>query len=332
VVSTSIEALFEEEETDTLTALKDRWGFSSDMIDKFFSPFLEGIYLAPLNEQSSRMFLFVFKMFSEGAATLPAGGIGAVSKQLADKATAAGVDIHTGQAIKRLVPKNEQYLLKTSKGRDIRADKVIIATEGPVTKQLLATLDSMKDLADEPEQVQRVVGCLYYSFDGEEPVQDPILILNGAERGGDKNPVNNICFPSVVSKTYAPAGKGLCSVTVLKDAMEAYDGRDDDLDAAVRKQLSTWLPDSKDAILNAWKLERIYKIPKAQPGQFRGRFPANVHQGRLSDTFYDKELPKGIYVCGDHMATATLNGALESGVKAGKAAAEALEIESLIAK
>lgn len=324
VRSKSIEELFEEPETDTLTALKERWGFSSDMIDKFFSPFLEGIYLAPLSEQSSRMFSFVFKMFSEGAASLPAGGIGAVSKQLADKATAAGVDIRTDLAINRLMPKNDRFLLKTSKGKDIRADKVILATEGPITKELLSTLDSMKGLADLPDQVQRFVGCLYYSFDGAEPVQDPILILNGADRDGEKHPVNNICFPSVVSKSYAPAGKGLCSVTVLKQAMDFFKDRDEELDAAVRKQISSWFPECKDAILNTWKLERIYRIPKAQPAQFGGPFPANVHEGRLSDTYYGIALPKGLYICGDHMATATLNGALESGVKAGMAAAEAL--------
>jgi len=33
---------------------------------RFFRPFYQGIYLAPLNLQSSAMFQFVFRMFSEG--------------------------------------------------------------------------------------------------------------------------------------------------------------------------------------------------------------------------------------------------------------------------
>ena len=33
--------------------------------------------------------------------------------------------------------------------------------------------------------------------------------------------------------------------------------------------------------------------------------------------FMEKELPNGFHVCGDQMATATLNGAVESGVSAG---------------
>jgi phytoene dehydrogenase-like protein len=45
----------------------------------------QGIFLAPLSEQSSRMFGFVFKMFAQGGISLPKGGIGALSDQLASK-------------------------------------------------------------------------------------------------------------------------------------------------------------------------------------------------------------------------------------------------------
>jgi phytoene dehydrogenase-like protein len=320
----SVEELFEEPETDTLTALRDRWGFSDDMIDKFFKPFLEGIYLAPLEEQSSRMFSFVFKMFSEGAATLPEGGIGAISEQLTDKANAAGVDIRTNRAVTRIKRNKKGYLLKCS-GGDIQANTVIVAAEGPASKKLLSTVDGLEGLDKEPEQSQRSVGCLYYSFDGKAPVEDPILVLNGIgeERGNESNPVNNVCFPSVVAKSYVPAGAGLCSVTVLKNTMELFEGRESELDTAVRKQLATWFPDHEDAILAKWKLEHVYKIPNAQPSQLNGPLPANENRGRPCNTYRYAQLPDGLFVCGDHVATATLNGALESGVNAGKAAAAA---------
>lgn len=45
--------------------------------------FSQGIFLSPLEEQSSRMFEFVFKMFSVGAASLPEGGMGQVPLQIA---------------------------------------------------------------------------------------------------------------------------------------------------------------------------------------------------------------------------------------------------------
>jgi hypothetical protein len=36
------------------------------MVDRFFRPFFQGIFLSALNLQSSRMFEFVFKMFTVG--------------------------------------------------------------------------------------------------------------------------------------------------------------------------------------------------------------------------------------------------------------------------
>ena len=65
------------------------------------------------------------------------------------------------------------------------------------------------------------------------------------------------------------------------------------------------------------------QIPKAQPSQYNGPFPASFNGGRSSTNFYGKELPKGFFVCGDHMATATLNGAVEAGVRAGTEVARA---------
>jgi len=36
------------------------------MVDRFFRPFFQGIFLSALNLQSSRMFEFVLKMFTVG--------------------------------------------------------------------------------------------------------------------------------------------------------------------------------------------------------------------------------------------------------------------------
>jgi phytoene dehydrogenase-like protein len=328
-VSQTVEELFEEEETSTLEALEKRWGFSSDMIDKFYRPFLEGIFLAPLEEQSSRMFHFVFQMFSVGAATLPQNGMSAVSEQLASKARAAGVEIRTDSPVARCHVQTggkSGFLVDLAPhAKDqIRADSVIIATDGHVAQKLMSRVDGFESLETAPEQPQRQVGCLYYSFDGTAPVKEPILILSGLEqdRGTREYPVNNCCFPSQVSARYAPEGKGLCSVTVLEKAMEAYKGQEADLDSAVRRQLGTWFPDYESDILDKWNLEKMYYIPNAQPAQFNGPVPANVNGGRDCQTYRNQKLPKGLVICGDHMATATLNGALESGVNAGTTAAE----------
>jgi phytoene dehydrogenase-like protein len=77
----TISEIFSEKEQSTLSYLVD-FGFSFRMIDDFFTPFFSGIFLENKLETSSRMFEFVYKMFGEGDATLPKGGIEEIPKQL----------------------------------------------------------------------------------------------------------------------------------------------------------------------------------------------------------------------------------------------------------
>lgn len=319
----NIEDLFNEPETDTMSCLKERWGFSDKIIERFFIPFLEGIFLSPLDRQSSRMCNFVMKMFSDGAASLPHGGMAAVATQLERKAINAGVDVRVNHPVSDISRKESDgtYTVQTADGKTcIETDSIIVATDIRVASVLLAQIDSLESLASLPDISQREVGCLYYAFEGPAPVTDPILILNGigTERGSN-NPVNNICFPSQVNSGYAPKPCGLCSVTVLEDAMKSFIGRENELDLAVRRQLSRWFPAHETDIMTEWQLKKIYYIPNAQPDQFSTSFPASVHGGRNCNEFQGVELPHGLFVCGDHVATSTLNGALESGWNAGKA-------------
>jgi phytoene dehydrogenase-like protein len=263
----TVQELFEERESDTLTVLKDRYGFSDDFIGKFLKPFLEGIYLAPLDQQSSRMFSFVFKMFSEGSATLPAGGMKAVADQLATKAKSLGVEIRTDTPVSCIAsPKessDDSFLVECVKTKErFETSSLIVATDGKIAQKLLANIEGFESLENLPAQPQLSVGCLYYTFKGSPPIEDPILILNGIgdEAGNKENPVNNICFPSVVNDGYAPNGYSLCSVTVLSKAMEMYKDSPEDLDKAVRRQLSTWFEDQADDIKKKWELKKIFYV------------------------------------------------------------------------
>ncbi len=329
----TVEELFKEEETDTMSLLANHYGFSKKFINEFMKPFLEGIYLAPLEEQSSRMFHFVFKMFSEGAACLPEGGMGKITEQLEariQKASSTGnlkVDVRVDQPVMdiKVLEEDQSFLVTTTNRQIYRAKCVVLATDGPSAHRILTRLDE-KTFASLPEQPQRSVGCLYYSFQGNPPIIDPILILNGM--GGDdevdddyfvSHPVNNVCFPSAVSKGYAPDGYGLCSVTILEKACQYYEGRPrEELDRVVRKQLTDWFDDPN---ITNWVFQGFYFIQNAQPAQWNGPWAANVNGGRDCTSYQGKALPKGFLICGDHMATATFNGALEAGVAAGSIAA-----------
>jgi phytoene dehydrogenase-like protein len=204
-------------------------------------------------------------MFSEGSAMLPAGGMGAVSDQLVGKAQTAGVDLRTNLPVSRVTQNSDDgsWMVESStKQQRFHANSVIVATDGQVAQRLLSHVDGFESLETLPEQPQRSVGCLYYGFQGPAPVEDPILVLNGIgeESGNEANPVNNICFPSVVNTGYAPEGCNLCSVTILSNAMEIYKGRPEALDLAVRQQLATWLPDEKTKILEQWDLKKIFYV------------------------------------------------------------------------
>lgn len=266
----SIDELFEERETDTESELSSRWGFSEAFVSTFFKPFLEGIYLAPLAEQSSRMFSFVFKMFAEGSANLPEGGMIAVTEQLVKRAHEAGVEIRTDTLVASVSPDDSGESLSTQciapNKQKLRARSVVVATDGQSAQKLLSNTEGLQSLVDLPEQPQRSVGCLYYAFKGAPPVEEPILILNGiAEEFGKKSSpplVNNVCFPSVVNRGYAPDGFSLCSVTVLEKGMKAYEGKDAELDSVVREELASWFHEERKAILEEWTLKRIFLVSK----------------------------------------------------------------------
>jgi len=325
VMTKSIDEIFAEEETDTLTCLKVRWRFSESFIQNFLSPFLEGIYLTPLNQQSSRMFHFVFKMFSIGNVSLPRRGIGAVSEQLAAKAESCGVDIRTNCAVDRIRVEQEEegFTITTMDNRAVHADNIVLATDVKSATRMISSMEGHHDMVDfDDEIIERSVGCLYYSFDSEAPLDEPILVLNGVqERGTRESPINNVCFPSVVCSDYSPRGSNLCSVSILESTLAEFDGKDDELDAAVRIQLSGWFPSHADAIVDPekWRLKKIYRIEGAQPAQYGCSYPANTNGGMDATSFRGTKLPRGMFLAGDHISTSSLNGALGSGVNAGKA-------------
>ena len=70
-------------------------GFSDTIINRFFKPFLGGIFFDKELNVTSRLFEFVMRMLASGENSLPANGIGAIAEQLA-AALPAG-SIKTGQ-------------------------------------------------------------------------------------------------------------------------------------------------------------------------------------------------------------------------------------------
>ncbi len=189
------------DETTTADALR-RSGLSRATTERFFAPFLRGIFLEQQLTTSSRFLDFVLKAFADGTAALPARGMGSIASQLAQ-----GVDVRTGTSVAAVGP----HAVSLETGEQLRADAVVLAAAG---------------IVDEPAHGWNGVTCIYYDAPAT-PVPGPWLVVNG--EGG---PINNLCVPSEAAPGYAPAGRSLVSVTILG-------AREPDLDA-VDRQLRGW--------------------------------------------------------------------------------------------
>ncbi len=280
-----LEDLFEEPETTTLEALRNA-GFSSSMIERFFRPFLGGIFLERDLETSSRMFSFVFRMFSSGDACLPAHGIQAIPDQVASALPPER--IRTGVRVASIT----DGFVTLEDGERIEAAATVVATDAPTAAKLLG-----EDLPSAGTGVT----CLYFAA-RSAPIKAPILVLNGDGTG----PINNLCFPTRVAPGYGPGGSELVSVAVL-----GADKEEKDLLGSVSEQLHEWFGQEVDG----WRHLRTYRIPYALPSQIP---PA------LSVPEREVRVRPGVFICGDHRDNASIQGAMVSGRRAADAVAEFL--------
>jgi phytoene dehydrogenase-like protein len=280
VTQESVEALFQQPEKTTLQALRDE-GFSDNIIERFFRPFLGGVFLDWELDTSSRLFEFVFRMFSLGDTAVPALGIQQIPLQLAAALPAESIRLNS----EATAVKPGQVTL--ADGETLTAEVVVVATEGPVAARLL------NQAIEAPRS--RSVTCLYFAA-AEPPVTEPILVLNGSGHGL----VNNLHVADRVARTYAPVGQHLISVTVLGNP----EMDDDLLETAVRQELQEWFgPQTTE-----WRHLRTYRIQHAQPHQPPPTLQPPQRTVRLESS---------LYVCGDYRDNASINGAMVSGWRTG---------------
>jgi phytoene dehydrogenase-like protein len=286
VLATSLEAIFAAPERTTEEALREE-GVSNTMLDRFFRPFLGGIFLGRDLSTSSRMSYFVYRMLSAGDTVLPACGMGTIPAQIA--AELPGGTIRLRARVTAIGKGDDGYWVRLENGDRLQARTIVVATEGHEASRLTGAF---------APPTPRPVTCLYFAAD-RPPVDDPLLILDGEGRG----PVTNLCVPSRVAPTYAPPGAHLISATVLGSP------REDDMALLhkVREQLGDWFgPD----VVSRWRHLQTYHIPFAQFDQ---------RPGTLQPASRPVRLEAGLYLCGDHVENASINGAMRAGRRAAEA-------------
>jgi phytoene dehydrogenase-like protein len=278
--STPIDALLAAPNSSTRAYL-DGLGFSPRFIDRFFRPLFGGVMLDSTLVPSSRMFTFVMKMMAEGETVVPSAGMGAIPAQLAGRLPQGTIRLNS-----RVRAVNEGSVTLMD-GETIAARAIVLACDASAAAELTPSV---------APQRWRSVTCVYFDAPAP-PIEGPWLVLNGNNHW----PINNLAVMSEVSRTYAPQGRSLVSVTILGRTSQSDEG----LAGAVTGQAERWF--GKGA--RSWRHLRTYRIPHAQPEAFPG--PVSARPCRLRP---------GLYAAGDFTSIASINFALESG----KLAAEAV--------
>jgi hypothetical protein len=163
--------------------------------------------------------------------------------------------------------------VRTEAGDTWRARVVVVATDGTSAHGLLPQV---------PDPVWHGVTTWYFATD-EPPLREPVIVTSAGP-----GPVTNSTVLSEVAPGYAPSGRSLVSVSSIGEP----DVRE------VRSALAAMYRTNTDR----WEDVATYRISHALPAM-----PA-PHPIRRSVRVAD-----GLYVCGDHRDTSSIQGALASG-------------------
>lgn len=267
----------------TQQALRE-FGFSDHMIERFMRPLFGGAMVDPGLDNSSVLFDFIFEMFGAGDTSLPALGMQSVPRQLATSLTRT--DIRLNSPVAR-VARGEVEL---EDGDVLEADHIVVATDGPAACELIDGLETCE---------MRGSTTVYFTAP-KAPYDENILALNGTHRG----PINSLTVVTNTAPAYGDGRRALISGSVLRIVED-----EEKLVAQCRAQLSRWFGGVAD-----WEHLRTYVLHKSLPKQEPDTMPP-VHKSL--------DMGDGVWVCGDHRDTASINGAMLSGRRVAEAILEA---------
>jgi phytoene dehydrogenase-like protein len=265
-----------------------RLGFSEAFVKRFFVPFFGGVFLERELATSADVFRFSFAMFASGRACLPYGGMDAIPRQLA--ACLPPDSIRMGIPADAVEP----GCVRLADGSTLRAAGVVVATSRASAAALL------------PERFRgawagrrdKATTLVAFAAPRSPLPRATILVVASGE-----GPIDNLTVPSDVAGGYAPPGSHLVCVSVREDRWPAPHpprASDEPLREAIRGQAEGWFGET----VRQWRHLTTIRVAGALPDESpeaRGLRPSS------------SRLTAGLFLCGDHCSTASINGALESG-------------------
>lgn len=250
--------------------------------------FFAGVVLEDEGDTSAAFARLLVRTFARGVPGVPAQGMAALPHQLA---SALPRPVELGRRV-TAVRAVGQGMAVEADGETLSADAVVVAAD-PVTAAGLTGLEA-----------PAMKGCVTWWFAAPEPPTAlPFLLLDTRPGAG---PVVNTAVMSNAAPSYAPAGRHLVQATAL------LGGRNGEpTEQAVRAHAGELY--GVDA--SGWEAVAVHRIARALPAQPPPlRVRRSVHLGG------------GLFVCGDHRDTASIQGALVSGRRAARAVARHLGI------
>ena len=262
------------DDLSTIEALQGL-GFSHSMIDRFWKPFMRGVFLENDLSTSVRKFEETFRLFAQGETTLPRRGIGEIPIQMAEQLPSEQLKL--GHSVSEVHAQE----IKTKDGKSWHGRAVVVATDFGSADRLLKRDSKLREW--------NAVDCLYFSLPEKDlPLKMPILHLDGGANG----PINNITFVSTLCEC-SPEGMALASASVIGREDLAID----ELVESARKQLVSWFGESS----KSWKNIQNYRIKRAVPS--------------CSAPIDLEMKINGIYRCGDYLGLPSIDSAMRSGRK-----------------
>jgi phytoene dehydrogenase-like protein len=279
IAATPVERILARPELPAGQALARR-GLPSRTVDGFLRPLLAALLCDPDLTTSSRCADLALRAFAGGRLCVPEGGAEMLPEQLA-RALPPGT-VHTGVRVTSVSTTS----VTTAEHGALRCRAVLLATDARAAAELLPGL-RVPDF--------HPVTVVHHTTD--EPaaaLATGASLLLDADRGG---PVAHTAVLSNVDPSRAPAGRVLISSTVLGTPPEG-------VDTAVRIHLSRLYGTST----HRWETLAVHHTPEAVPAM---RPPHDLRR--------PVRLLAGLYVCGDHRDTSTVQGALHSAHRAAAA-------------
>ncbi|MEU6592944.1 NAD(P)/FAD-dependent oxidoreductase [Streptomyces sp. NPDC046881] len=279
IAATPVERILGRPEMPAAQALAQR-GVPARTVDGFLRPLLAALLCDPGLTTSSRCADLALHAFASGRLCVPEGGAEVLPELLA-RALPPGT-VHTGVRVTSVSTTS----VATAEHGEIRCRAVLLATDARAAAELLPGL-RVPDF--------HPVTVVHHTTDEPaEAFSTGGSLLLDADRGG---PVAHTAVLSNVDPSRAPAGRVLISSTVLGTPPEG-------VDTAVRIHLSRLYGTST----RRWETLAVHHTPEAVPAM---RPPHDLRR--------PVRLLAGLYVCGDHRDTSTVQGALHSAHRAASA-------------